>query len=387
MIQRDTFLPFSPPAMSDAERAEVMDTLHSEWVTTGPKTRRFEAELGTYLGAPGLVALNSCTAALHTGLSVLGVGPGDEVIVPALTFCATANVVEHVGARPVVVDVDPVTLTLDPARVAEAITDRTRVILPVHYAGHPADLNPLFALAEARGIAVLEDAAHALPTRYRGGLVGSRSSLAAFSFYATKNLSTVEGGALTGDPVLVEKARILGHHGMDRDAWKRFDRSGSWRYEVVLPGFKYNMTDVQAGIGLRQLLRLDGFQVRRRELVAAYQAGLGDLEALELPVERPWAESSWHLYVIRLHPRGLRIDRDAFIDALKVRNIGTSVHYLPVHMHPYYRDKYHYRPEDCPVAADAFSRMLTLPLHPGLGDQDVRDVLDAVRDVATRFQA
>jgi dTDP-4-amino-4,6-dideoxygalactose transaminase len=387
MIQRDTFLPFNPPALSDAERAEVMDTLHSEWVTTGPKTRRFEAELGTYLGAPGIVALNSCTAALHVGLSVLGVGPGDEVIVPALTFCATANVVEHVGARPVVVDVDPVTLTLDPARVAEAITARTKVILPVHYAGHPADLDPLFALAGSRGIAVLEDAAHALPTRYKRVLVGSRSSLAAFSFYATKNLSTVEGGALTGDPALVEKARILGHHGMDRDAWKRFDRSGSWRYEVVMPGYKYNMTDLQAGIGLRQLLRLEGFQVRRRQVVAAYQAGLEGLEALHLPVEAPWAESSWHLYVIRLDPRCLRIDRDAFIEALKARNIGTSVHYLPVHMHPYYRDKYHYRPEDCPVAADAFSRMLTLPLHPGLGDQDVRDVLDAVRDVAARFKA
>jgi len=387
MIQRDTFLSFNPPALSDAERAEVMDTLNSEWVTTGPKTRQFEVELGAYLGAPGIVALNSCTAALHVGLSVLGIGPGDEVIVPALTFCATANVVEHMGARPVLVDVEPGQLTLDPIRVAEAVTPRTRAILPVHYAGHPADLDPLFALCAGRDIAILEDAAHALPTSYRGIRVGSRSSLAAFSFYATKNLSTVEGGALTGDPALVERARTLGHHGMNRDAWKRFDRTGSWYYEVVLPGFKYNLTDIAASIGLQQLKRLEGFQRRRRQLVAAYRDGLGDLEALRLPVAQPWAESSWHLYVVRLDLAQLRIDRNAFIEELKTRNIGTSVHYLPVHMQPYYREKYHYLPADCPVAADAFTRMVSLPLHPGLSDSDLQDVVAAVRDVVARFRA
>jgi dTDP-4-amino-4,6-dideoxygalactose transaminase len=387
MQRRDTFLPFSPPTMSDAEREETMDTLHSEWLTTGPKTRRFEAELLAYLGAPGAVALNSCTAGLHVALMALGVGPGDEVIVPAMTFCATANVVEHVGARPVLVDVDPDILTLDPQKVADAITPRTKVILPVHYAGHPVDLDPLFALAADRGIAMLEDAAHAIPTRYKGILVGSRPNLAAFSFYATKNLSTVEGGLLTGEVALVEQARIMGHHGMNRDAWKRFDRSGSWYYEVVLPGFKYNMTDLQAGIGLRQLARLDGFQVRRRAVVAAYQAGLGDLEALQLPVEMPWAESSWHLYVVRLHLDQIRIERDAFIEEMKALNIGTSVHYLPVHMHPFYRDKYAYRPGDCPVAAQAFTRMLTLPLHPSLSDQDVQDVVAAVRALLIRFKA
>jgi dTDP-4-amino-4,6-dideoxygalactose transaminase len=298
-----------------------------------------------------------------------------------MTFCATANVVEHVGARPVLVDVCPDTLNLDPEAAAKAITPRTKAIIPVHYAGHPVDLDPIFELARKHGLVVMEDAAHAIPAKYKGVMVGSRDNLAAFSFYATKNLTTIEGGCLTGDPALVDKARIIGHHGMNRDAWKRFDKSGSWYYEVVLPGFKYNMTDVQAAIGLHQLDRLAGFQIRRREVVAAYDKGLGDLAAIQLPVEHAEVESAWHLYVIRLNLDNLTIDRNTFIEELKARNIGTSVHYLPVHMHPFYRDKYGYKPEDCPVAADAFTRMLTLPLHPGLSTEDVQDVVTAVRDI------
>ena len=382
---RTSFLSFSPPSLGDAERNEVLDTLNSDWITTGPKTKAFEAKLTAYLGAPGLVALNSCTAGLHVGLVALGIGPGDEVIVPAMTFCATANVVEHVGARPILVDVCPDTLNLDPEAAAQAITPRTKAIIPVHYAGHPVDLDPIFELARKYGLVVMEDAAHAIPAKYKGVMVGSRDNLAAFSFYATKNLTTVEGGCLTGASALVDKARIIGHHGMNRDAWKRFDKSGSWYYEVVLPGFKYNMTDVQAAIGLHQLDRLEGFQRRRREVVAAYAQGLGGLKAIQLPVERPEVESAWHLYVIRLNLAHLTIDRNAFIEELKTRNIGTSVHYLPVHMHPFYRDKYGFKPEDCPVAADAFSRMLTLPLHPGLSEQDVQDVVAAVRDVVSAY--
>lgn len=384
---RESFLSFSPPSLGDAERNEVLDTLNSDWITTGPKTKAFEAKLAKYLDAPGIVALNSCTAGLHVGLVALGIGPGDEVIVPAMTFCATANVVEHVGARPVLVDVCPDTLNMDPEAVARAITPRTKAIIPVHYAGHPVDLDPIFDLAQKRGLVVMEDAAHALPAKYKGVMVGSRENLAAFSFYATKNLTTVEGGCLTGEADLVGKARIIGHHGMNRDAWKRFDKSGSWYYEVVLPGFKYNMTDVQAAIGLHQLDRLAGFQKRRREVVAAYGKGFADLEAIQLPVERAEVESSWHLYVIRLNLASLTIDRNTFIEELKARNIGTSVHYLPVHMHPFYRDKYGYKPEDCSVAADAFTRMLTLPLHPGLSDEDVRDVVDAVRDIVVTHKA
>lgn len=377
---RAEFLSYNPPSIGDVERAEVMETLLSPWVTTGPKTAAFEAALRSHLEASAVVALSSCTAGLHVGLVALGIGPGDEVIVPTMTFCATANVVEHVGARPVLVDVAPDTLTISPDAVRDAITPRTKAIIPVHYAGHPVDLDPLDALAEKHGLMILEDAAHAISTRYRGKIIGSRPNLAAFSFYATKNLTTVEGGCLTGETSLIEKARVIGHHGMNRDAWKRFDRSGSWYYEVVLPGFKYNMTDMQASIGLHQLKRLAEFQRRRREIVAKYEEGFRGMDALELPVERSWAESSWHLYVLRLRLETLRIDRNAFIDELKSRNIGTSVHYLPVHMHPFYRDKYHLRPEEAPVALDAYSRMISIPLHPGLSDIDVDDVIQAVRD-------
>lgn len=387
MNVRGNFLQFSPPSIGDTERAEVMDTMMSDWITTGPKTRLFEARLKERLEAPGLVAFNSCTAGLHVGLVVLGVGPGDEVLVPSLTFCATANVVEHVGAKPVLVDVLPDTLTIDPQAVARAITPRTKAIMPVHYAGHPVQLDPLFQLAEQHNLQVLEDAAHALPAKYKGRLVGSRKNLASFSFYATKNLTTAEGGCLTGDAELLEKARMVGHHGMDKEAWKRFDRSGSWYYEVLLPGFKYNMTDIQASIGLRQMERLDIFQARRREVFNAYNARLGKLEALQIPVESPEVESSLHLYVLRLKLDRLRIGRNQFIEELKERQIGTSVHYLPVHMQPFYRNKYGYRPEDCPVAADAFSRMLSLPLHPGLTDQDVDDVCTAVEDIIRLHQA
>ncbi len=383
---RPDFLSFSPPSLSKLERDEVMDTLSSPWITTGPKTKRFEELLAFYLDAPGVLALNSCTAGLHVALVTLGIGPGDEVIVPAMTFCATANVVEHVGAMPVIVDVDPSTLCIDPLSVQKAINSRTKAIIPVHYAGHPADLDPLYKLADQHGLQIIEDAAHAIPTRYKGQLVGSRSNLAAFSFYATKNITTIEGGCLTGSTHLLDKARIIGHHGMNRDAWKRFDKSGSWYYEVVLPGFKYNMTDVQAAIGLHQLRRLGGFQIRRREVVAAYEKAFSSCPSLQTPIECAYAESSWHLYVIRLRLNTLRIGRNAFIEAMKERNIGTSVHYLPVHMHPYYRDKYHYRAEDCPVAFDAFSRMLSLPLHPGLSNQDVKDVIDAVLGIVREHQ-
>jgi dTDP-4-amino-4,6-dideoxygalactose transaminase len=384
---RKEFLPFSPPLLGDEERNEVLDTLNSDWITTGPKTKAFEGKLKTYLDAPAVVALNSCTAGLHVGLLAMGIQPGDEVLVPSMTFCATANVVEHVGAKPILVDVQPDTLNMDPEAAARAITPKTKAIIPVHYAGHPVELDAIFALADKHGLQVMEDAAHAIHARYKGRLVGSRANLAAFSFYATKNITTSEGGCLTGDQELIDKARIIGHHGMNRDAWKRFDKSGSWYYEVVLPGYKYNMTDIQAAIGTHQLDRLAAFQKRRREVVAAYAAGLGSLSELQLPVERDDVESSWHLYVIRLNLDRLRIDRNTFIDELKNRNIGTSVHYLPVHMHPYYRQKYGYTPEHCPVAADAFSRMISLPLHPGLKDQDIADIVAAVQELVLNNQA
>lgn len=383
---RRDFLPFSPPTISEDEIAEVVDTLRSPWITTGPKTRRFEEEFAAWLGAPAALALSSCTAALHTALACLGIGKGDEVITSTMTFAATANVIEHVGARPVLVDVEPDTLNLDPARVEAAVTPRTRAIIPVHYAGHPADMDPLLALGMARNLVVIEDAAHALPASYKGRRIGAGPNPVAFSFYATKNLTTAEGGMLTGAADLVDQARIVSLHGMSRDAWKRYAKGGSWRYEILLPGFKYNMTDIQASLGLVQLRKVEGFLERRRAIATAYSAAFAQDDAFEVPVVRPDVETAWHLYVLRLREGVLSIGRDRFIDELSARNIGTSVHFIPVHTHPYYRDRYGLTPEQLPVASAQFERMLSLPLHPGLSESDVSDVIGAVMDVARTFR-
>jgi dTDP-4-amino-4,6-dideoxygalactose transaminase len=279
----------------------------------------------------------------------------------------------------VLVDVEPDTLNIDPAAVAAAVTGRTRAILPVHYGGHPCDLDALQTIADRHGLAIIEDAAHALPARYQGRWIGSGKNLVAFSFYATKNLTTAEGGMLTGDPSLLERGAVAALHGMNRDAWKRYDRGGSWYYEVVMPGFKYNLTDLQAALGLAQLRRLDAMQARRREVVAAYHEAFADVDALELPVERPGVESAWHLYPLRLRTERSPVDRDAFIVAMTARKIGTSVHFIPIHVHPYFREKYGWRPEDFPVTWDGYRRVVSLPLHSGLKDEDVRKITVGVR--------
>ncbi len=383
--RRSSFLLFSTPAVGQEEMDEVADTLRSGWITTGPKTRLFEAEFRNLVQAPDAVGLNSCTAGLHLGLLTLGVQPGDEVITTPMTFCACANVIEHLGATPRLVDVEPDTLNLDPRAVEAAVTPRTRAILAVHYAGHPADLDPIYDIACHRGLGVLEDAAHALPARYKGRLIGSGQNPVSFSFYATKNLTTGEGGILTGNPELLSRARILGLHGMSRDAWKRYGPGGSWFYSVDEPGFKYNMTDVQAAMGLAQLRKLSRFQQRRRQIVEAYNSVFASYAALEIPVERPEVEHAWHLYVLRLRTEALRIGRDRFIEELTACNIGTSVHFIPIHMHPYYREKYGLAPAALPIASGNYQRMLSLPLHPMLTDEDVGDVISAVVDVISRF--
>ena len=384
-VRRD-FLTFAPPSIGDEEIAEVVDTLRSGWITTGPKTARFEQEFARYLGAPGALAVNSCTAALHTALLTAGIGPGDEVITTPLTFAATANVIEHVRARPVFVDVDPETLQIDPDGLEAAVTPRTRAIIPVHFGGHPADLDAVDTVASRHGLLVVEDAAHALPARFRGRLIGSRGNPVAFSFYATKNLTTGEGGMLTADPEFLERARIASLHGMSHDGWKRYAEGGHWFYEVLLPGFKYNMSDIQAAMGLAQLAKLERHQAQRRAVVRAYQAAFAGHDAFELPVERPEVEHAWHLYVLRLQPGGLRIGRDRFIQELTQRKIGTSVHFIPLHLHPYYRDTYGYAPDAYPVAQSNYERMLSLPLHPGLSEADVEDVVGAVLDIAEEYR-
>jgi dTDP-4-amino-4,6-dideoxygalactose transaminase len=386
---RSTFLPYSPPWLGQEEIDEVVDTLKSDWITTGPKTRAFEAQFGAYVGAPGGTSLMvaSCTDALQVALAALGVGPGDEVIVPTLTFAATANVVEHLGATTVLVDVLPDTLCIDPAAVEAALTPRTKVVVPVHYAGHPVELDALDTLAAKHGFAILEDAAHSAPSSYKGTKIGSRPTLTAFSFYPTKNLTTAEGGALTGDPALVDRARVLSLHGMSKDAWKRFDKAGSWEYDVVAPGYKANMTDLQSSLGMHQLRKLEGFHRRRQQIARRYTDAFAGVAALQTPTELPHVVSSWHMYVLRLRPEHLTIDRNRFIEELKVRQIGTSVHYRPLHMMSYYAGKYGHAPEAFPVAHDAFTRMLSIPPFPRMSDDDQLDVIDAVLDLVETHAA
>lgn len=378
---RKEFLPFSPPYIGEEEIAEVVDSLRSGWITTGPKTKRFEKEFAGFVGAPDALALSSCTAALHTALVVAGIGPGDEVITTPMTFTATVAVIEHVGARPVLVDIEPDTMNIDPVLVAAAVTEKTRAVIAVHYGGHPCDLDPLQAICDEHGLLLVEDAAHAVPAKYKGRMIGSGSNPVAFSFYATKNLTTAEGGMLTGDPAMIEKAGVYSLHGMNRDAWKRNDKTGSWRYDIVTPGAKYNMTDIQAAMGLQQLQKMEWILARRREIVGLYREALAPLGVFDLPVEREDCQSAWHLFPIRIKPGALKISRDEFIEGMRKRNIGTSVHFIAVHTFTYYREKYGFKDGDFPVAFGESERLVSLPLHPGLSDGDVGDVVGAVREI------
>jgi len=382
------WLPYHRASIGGAEIAEVLDTLRSGWITTGPKTKRFEREFADLLGAPDALAVSSGTAALHLALRVLGVQPGDDVIVPAYTFTATAEAVTYLGARPVLADVDPVTCNLRGEDVERVRTAATRAVIPVHIAGLPCDMNPILDVARAHGLAVVEDAAHALPARDRGRWVGTLGDAAAFSFYATKNITTGEGGMLlVSDPQAAELARILALHGISRDAWKRYTAAGHWRYEILANGYKYNLPDLAASLGLAQLRKLAGFHARRRRLAARYGRGLAHFEAIERPPEAPPdGMHAWHLYMIRLRPGALRIDRDGFIDELRARNVGTSVHFIPLHLHPYYQQAWGYRPSQFPGAEAAWSQVVSLPLYPAMSAGDVDDVLTAVSDVVRRHR-
>ena len=377
---------FSPPLIGEEEINEVVDTLRSNWLTTGPKTREFEAEFAERVDAPAAMAVNSCTAALHTALVALGVGPGDEVITTPLTFAATVNVIEHVGATPVLVDVLPDTLNIDPEQVAAAITPRTKVILPVHYAGHPVDLDALQRVANEHGIAIVEDAAHAIPAGYKGRPIGSSPNPTAFSFYATKNMTTGEGGMLTGTPAFLDSARKIILHGLSREAWQRYEKGGKWQYDVVFPGFKYNMTDVQAAIGRWQLKKLAHFQQRRQKIVDKYRSAFADMPELEMPAHQADVDHAWHLFVLRLNLAALDVDRNEFIEALSEQGVSTSVHFTPVHLFTYYRDKYGYQPQQFPQAWTQFQRMLSLPLSPALCDLDIQHVIRAVQTTVATYR-
>jgi dTDP-4-amino-4,6-dideoxygalactose transaminase len=383
------FLPFALPEIGEEEIAEVADVLRSGWVTTGPKTARFEKEFAAFLGgtdeaqALHCVAVNSATAGLHLALEALGIGPGDEVITTTHTFTATAEVVRYLGADVKLVDIDPATLNIDPTQIEAAITARTKAIMPVHYAGLAADMPAILAIAKRHGLKVVEDAAHALPTTSAGQMVGTLASDATvFSFYANKTITTGEGGMLvTRDAALADRAKVMRLHGMNRTAFDRYtSKVPAWHYEVVAPGFKYNLTDIAAALGIHQLKRLPGFAQERQVLAAAYESALTGLPLLLPPQAQPGDQHAWHLYVVRLADT-VNVSRDVFIERLFAAGIGCSVHYIPLHLHPYWRDRYGLTPQMFPHSQHAFERMVSLPLYTRMSEADVQRVAAAVRDV------
>jgi dTDP-4-amino-4,6-dideoxygalactose transaminase len=384
MSRRTVFLPFHKPDIGDEEIGAVTETLRSGWLTTGPKVHAFEHAFAGYIGAPHAVAVNSCTAALHLALEAIGLAEGDEVLVPTMTFAATAEVVTYFRARPVLVDCEQDTLNLDPASLERAITPRSRAVIPVHYAGHACDMDRIVPIAQRYRLKVIEDAAHALPARYKGQMAGTLGDLACFSFYATKTLCTGEGGMVTTvNAEYAERIRMMSLHGISKDAWKRYSAEGSWYYEIVSPGFKYNMTDIAAALGLVQLGKCGRMLESRRRIAEVYNQAFRGMRGVVAPVVRTEVDHAWHLYPMRLVLEQLRIGRNEFIAMLRERNIGTSVHFIPLHLHPYYRDRYKYRLEDFPNASDIYERLVSLPIYPGMTDYDTHDVVSAIDDIIT----
>lgn len=378
------FLPYAIPDIGEEEISEVAATLRSGWLTTGERSRRFEEEFRSYVGAPFALALSSGTAALHVALAALGIRPSDEVITTPLTFCATVNAILEVGATPALVDIGP-DLNIDPSRVRNAITSRTRAILPVHLGGLPCDMNAIWGLAREHGLCVVDDAAHATDAKYNGHPMGNGPSDAvAYSFYVTKNLCTGEGGMVTTHSAeLAERMRVLSLHGISRDAWSRYAQNGDWYYEVVERGFKYNMSDIAAAIGLVQLKKLEAMHVRRAAIAQLYQAAFREIPELETPWEREDSRHAWHLYILRLNLEQLTIDRAQFFDEMKRRGIRCSVHFIPIPLHPHYRKTLELR-DRCTRALAEYPRLLSLPLYSKMTDEDVERVIEAVRDIVVR---
>lgn len=384
---RDEFLIFGAPYIGEEEIDEVVDTLRSGWIGFGPKCLRFEQLFGEYVQARHAISLGSCTAGLHLALIAAGIRPGDEVITTPMTFAATANVIEHVGAQPVFADVDRRSQNIDPVRIEAAITPRTKAIIPVHMAGRPCDMDAICAIADQHNLVVIEDAAHAVEASWRGRKIGGISHFTAFSFYATKNLTTAEGGMLTtNDDAMSERLRVLRLHGISKDAWKRYSDQGFSPYETIEPGYKYNLTDIQASLGLHQLSRIeDNLKIRERHW-RAYDEGFAGLPGIETPAPPGGDERhARHLYTILIRPEELKIDRDGFISALKAEGIGSGVHFNPVHLHAYYRHRYDCHPGMFPNAEEIGYRTISLPFSAKLSDQEAQDVIEAVRRIAVYY--
>ena len=379
---RDNFLVFGAPRIEQPEIDEVVDSLQSGWLGTGPKVARFEDAFRDYIGAEHAVAVNSCTAALHLSMLVAGLGPGDEVITTPMTFAATVNAIIHSGATPILADCDRETALIDPQRIEDAITPLTRAIVPVHMYGRPSDMEAIMDIAERHDLIVIEDAAHAIETVFKGRKIGNIGHLTCFSFYVTKNLVTGEGGMVTtNNPGFADKIKVYALHGMSKDAWKRFSDDGYKHYQVVFPGFKYNMMDLQAAIGLHQLQRVENGLRRRDEIWQRYTEAFSDLPVGLPAPDEPNTEHARHLYTLLIDEERCGKTRDEFMKRLYELNIGTGVHYIGVHLHPYYRDRFGYRPEDFPNATWISDRTVSLPLGPGMTDRDVTDVIEGVRQV------
>ena len=390
---RERFLPYALPLIGEEEITEVVDSLRSGWITTGPKTKKFEALCSTYLKSNNAIAVNSCTAGLHIALKALGVGPGDEVILPTLTFCATANVVVHLGATPVFIDVGE-DFNILPEEIESHISSKTKAIIPVHYGGQACDLEAIYKLGQKYSIPIVEDAAHAIGSTYKGLKIGCDQlsppgikRITVFSFYATKNMTTGEGGLIsTPDDGLAERIRILSLHGMSRDAWKRYTSAGSWYYEVVEAGYKYNMTDIQASIGIHQLAKLDSFINKRQELANIYNKGLSQLPNITIPVRKTNRNHIYHLYVIRLNRGKFSINRSEFIEKLKEFNIGTSVHFIPVHLHPFYKQTFGYKAGNLQNAESLYDQIISLPLYPLMEEEDANYVISVIDNLYKKYQ-
>ena len=381
------FLPFHRALIEEEEIRAVVEVLRSGWLTKGPRVHEFEKSFAAYIGASYALAVNSCTAALHLALAAIGLTEDDEVIVPTMTFAASGEVVLYFKARPVLVDCANSTSQMDIDQVERAIAPRTRAILPVHYAGYPCDMDRVLDLARRHNLRVIEDAAHALPTSYKGRMVGSLGDITCFSLYATKTITTGEGGlATTENEELAERMRLLSLHGISKDAWNRYSAEGSWRYDILEAGYKYNFTDIQAAIGLAQLAKCDAMRARRAALAERYTRELSSFEAFVPPPVPPDGQHAWHLYALQLNPSVLRIGRDQLIEELKLRGIGTSVHFIPLHLHTLYQRQLGYRAGQFPNAESYFEREISLPIYPGMSDEDCDTVLEALNDIVRRFR-
>jgi dTDP-4-amino-4,6-dideoxygalactose transaminase len=379
----DEFLPFSRPTISQNAIDDVVACLKSGWITTGPRVAQFTEDLKDYFKAPFVLPITSATAGLHVALLAMNLEPGDEVITSPLTFAATLNTIVLAGGKPVLVDIDPRTLNMDMNLLESAITKKTRVIMPVHFAGLPVDLDPLYEMANKHGLRVIEDAAHSIATEYKGKRLGSFGDTQVFSFHPNKNMTTGEGGCVvTRDQELADQIARLRFHGIDRQAWNRFAKSGSQDYEIVMPGFKYNMMDIQAAIGIHQLKELDGFIKRRMELAERYQEALSDWAQWTIPSKPAYDHyHAWHLYTPLINEEAAGMNRDEFMSAMKENNVGTGLHYRAVHLYPYYRQAFDFNPGDFPRAEDACERIVSLPLFPLMTDADHDRVLDVMYKV------